>query len=417
MLSPAVSGEAVTGPAQSPGFVIRLLDHHLVVVDIFRQEMRVLNPAASALWLMLDEGWQSLAMLQALLVNASAEAVLQTLQEWQSIGWLETRDDRHRLSPNRSAEDDPLLRRARFFPPETALPDHDPVARLCVSLGGKGCSVHLARVRNTALAGFPETLSRLRAVLTGLAQEGGEGPPGDPCLTLVDAGDGFWIRIPGMTAFTQDESLALASIIQGLFQHAYADRGLFATVHAAAVTPDGHGALLMPGVSGAGKSTLTAWLAAQGWGYLGDDVVALGQTPGSCAVQLLPLPTAIGVKPASWPILGPAYPALTDLVPIHYADRRAKYVPVRRGDSIEGPPLPIKALVLPRFQPGHPVTLTALSPVTTLCRLIECGVTIGERFEPGRVDRLLDLLEQRPCYELVYSSLEDAAVQLRDLPA
>ena len=50
-------------------------------------------------------------------------------------------------------------------------------------------------------------------------------------------------------------------------------RGLFA-LHAAAVTPDDRGCLLV-GESGTGKSTMTLRLLQEGWSYLSDDSVLL----------------------------------------------------------------------------------------------------------------------------------------------
>jgi serine kinase of HPr protein (carbohydrate metabolism regulator) len=55
------------------------------------------------------------------------------------------------------------------------------------------------------------------------------------------------------------------NILQPSFSH---------SSHAAAVSRGGH-RVLLPGVSGIGKSTLTAYLGGHGFGYLGDDCVAM----------------------------------------------------------------------------------------------------------------------------------------------
>ena len=229
LLIPAKSRGPSICSVRAPGFVVRLLDNHLVVLDTFRQELRVLNPAASALWLMLDEGWQSLDELQSLLgagAGAGAggggggggqgegmDSVARTLAEWRAIGWLETAGHLQRLSPARIAEQDPARQRARVYPQETPLPPHETLVRLIVMLGGRYCALHLGQIGRGR---YPETLARLRAVVAGLTRDTADTP--DECLRLelVDAGDGFWVRIPGMTAFTRDESFALASIIKAL---------------------------------------------------------------------------------------------------------------------------------------------------------------------------------------------------------
>ncbi len=55
-------------------------------------------------------------------------------------------------------------------------------------------------------------------------------------------------------------------------------RGLYALHAGAAVSPDGHGVLLV-GSAGSGKTTLTCVLSRSGWDYLSDDSVLLRRSP------------------------------------------------------------------------------------------------------------------------------------------
>lgn len=415
MQSDLLDAPAATAPvslARSPRFFARLLDDHLLVLDQQRQELHVLNPTAALLWLWLDDQPCSPAALQQLLQGqgasrAAQDGVAPTVQQWLDLGWLESpQPGIYRLVQQAGPAPDAWRGRAERLPDSHELPAAGAVEDVLVQLGGRRCRVRLSEAGGTR---FPHALPRLRAVLTGLQVQG---EPEGPLLQIVHAPDGLWLSQPGLRARSDDESFALASVVQGLFQQAYADAGLFATLHAAAVWRPG-GALLLPGVSGAGKSTLTAWLTAHGWGYLGDDVIALGRRSGE--VQVLALPTAVGIKPGSWALLQPLYPELEHLPGVPYADRQARFLPLPRGDEHSERNPCVRALVMPSYMPGSATCIQPLSPVQALCRLIGSGVTTADDLSVARVNQLLDLLLTLPCYTLSYSQLSEAQQALAEV--
>jgi hypothetical protein len=73
---------------------------------------------------------------------------------------------------------------------------------------------------------------------------------------------------------------ALSYAVQGALRKA----GLFDLHAACVVEPEGGAGLLLAGPSGSGKSSLTVRLAAAGWGYLTDDMLALREESGSIRV-------------------------------------------------------------------------------------------------------------------------------------
>lgn len=408
----------MTGIAATPALHARLLRDHLVVVDLARGEVRVLNPSAAFLWLSLDQaphGAAGLVRSWAMhLANPPADlrAVVQaTLDEWCGLGWLEVEKGTYRVRRYLAEPPNGLRGRGVFHPADTPLPGHEIVAQLSLSLGEHS---FLLTLGETSAPGFPEPLARLRAVLTGLLDPA---PAANRIrLRWVHDGGSFWFADPDAVLWTQDESLALSSVVTALFVRAYRSKGLFATLHAAAVARE-DAALLLPGISGSGKSTLAAYLAAHGWNYLGDDVIALGRTGEPCSFVVHPFPTAIGIKTDSWPVLRPYFPAIDQLPVVRYADRQARFLPLPRLRSGAEPSPQLRAIVLPHYAPGETTRIDTISPVEAFCALIQSGMTTGERIDPVRLDALLDLLDALPAYRMRHGDLHKAATLLEELLA
>lgn len=392
----------MTGLCTSGRFHVRLLRDQLVVVDHELGEMRVLNGTASLLWLLLDERTYTLTQLNRSLAELFSEATADmtgftqaTIEEWRALGWLETVAGGYRITRRQGTTMDGLRGRGVWHGPQTPLPEHSEQVTLKIRLGDKFFRVKLS---TTGKSGHANTLGRLQAVLSGMVCNLDFDKSID--LSWVHDGSEFWLQTPDAVLRTKNESLALSSVITILFKKAYGDRGIFATLHAAAVSRYGS-VVLLPGASGSGKSTLTAFLVAQGWDYLGDDVIALGRTCAAEAFEVLALPTAVGVKAGSWPVLRTLYPVIDALPVIPYADRAAKFLPLFDADTefSLGRQTP-RVMVLPRYVPGQALSVTPIEPVQALCELIATGITTGESIDASRIDTLLELLEELPVYML-----------------
>lgn len=406
----------MTGIAASEAFYARLLEEHLVLVDQERAELGVLNPTAAILWLLLDESIHDLDSLSAAcaeLIDDTPDdltaTVESTLTEWLARGWLEEIQGGYRITRRPCVARDPDRDRGTWHPADKRLPDHVVVSQLALRLGGKSFSVDLG---DTGAPGNPYTLARVRGVLSGMIAATEDENPIE--LRWIHDGEAFWLASKDSVLWTGDESFAISSLVTALLQPAYAEQGLFATMHAAAVSRAGS-VLLLPGVSGAGKSTLTAYLVAHGWGYLGDDIVALGRPSQGKDFEVHPFPSAIGLKPGSWPTLRPHYPSIDTLPVVPYADRQARFLPISGNRVPTGTRQCLRAILLPRFSPGATLEITPITPVQTLCELISAGVTTRQTMDMAHAEILLEMLEKLPAYKLTYGDLDAVANGLEGL--
>lgn len=406
----------MTGIAASEAFYARLLDEHLVLVDQARAELGVLNPTAAILWLLLDEGIHDLNSLSAAcaeLISDTpddlAETVQNTLAEWLASGWLDEINGGYRITRRPCAAQEAGHDRGTWYPADTQLPDHVDISQLTLRLGEKSFRIHLG---DTSAPGHPYTLGRVQGVLSGMLASSEE----ENLLELrwLHDGEAFWLASADSVLRTEDESFAISSLITAMFQGAYAEACLFATMHAAAVSRAGS-VFLLPGISGSGKSTLTAYLVAQGWSYLGDDIVALGRLPQGNDFEIHPFPTAIGLKPGSWPILRSYYPTIDTLPVVPYADRQARFLPVSGNIDQTGTRQCLRAILLPEYSPGAALEIVPVTPVQTLCELINAGVTTRQTTQMEHAEILLEMLEKVPAYKLTYSDLSEVESGLERL--
>lgn len=401
-------------------FFVRLLDEHLLVVDFARHELRVLNPAGAALWLLLNEGPATPDVLAGSLAGlfriGAAEAVrdvVACLDDWLALEWIE----------EAGGGELRLIERTTAAPRATDLlpaaegeePPELPLETVRVRMLGTEVALQLGSCRDSI---DDDLVPRLRAVLGGFppATAGASGV-GPAALTLVVTGERIWVGSSAGWSWTADSSDALSHVVLCLFRAGHPDARIVATIHAAAVGLGQRGLVLMPGLSGNGKSTLAAWLAARGWSYAGDDIVALAVAPAG-APLLLPFPTAISVKPGSWPVLARDYPELMAAPVVPYAGKQARFLPIpaQRHVGPDAAQRTVRAIVFPRHVPGSAAAaLEPISTLTTVLELVACGITTGGPLDPERLARLFDFLEEMPCYRLSFPCLETAQECLASL--
>lgn len=201
-----------------------------------------------------------------------------------------------------------------------------------------------------------------------------------------------------------------AEISEFLLRLEYPDTDFLAYFHAGGVARSGK-SLLLPGISGAGKSTLTAYLVANGFAYLGDDVIAIAAATWSPR----PVPTCLSLKSGSWPILEHCYPTLPHLPTVHCRGRRVRYLDPPDPEG-SGPPAPApSAIVFPSYSKGAPARLHALSSLQTMIRLIESNVDLQQPASETTLLEFLRFVEQTPAFELSYSDLKATTGVLGDL--
>jgi hypothetical protein len=213
---------------------------------------------------------------------------------------------------------------------------------------------------------------------------------GGPC--------GYRLTFQGAVAAEANSLAEVVGRAHGLFlswEHPKTE--FLAYFHAAAVSRGGH-SVLLPGVSGTGKSTLTAYLAGQGFAYLGDDLVAMARADWS----LRPLPTCLSLKSGSWPILTALYPRLPDLPTLQCQGRGVRYVEPGQAQYAGNAP---SVIMFPAYTKRGDTRLNALAPLQTMTRLLETNTDLHRPATEATLMEFLQFAEQTPAYELVYNDL------------
>lgn len=175
-----------------------------------------------------------------------------------------------------------------------------------------------------------------------------------------------------------------------------------AMIHAGAVSLRGRAAILAA-PSGSGKSTLVAWLAAQGFDYLADDLVPLRADDHAIA----PFPMPIGIKPGSIAALAPYRP-----LDVNSADGEQFLF---HDVSFDGPCHPATALVFPRYSATAPARCSAVSVQDALVSLLSDRIHFGAPMRAENLGQFVRWLRDITIYELVYSDFDDAKRWMTDI--
>jgi serine kinase of HPr protein (carbohydrate metabolism regulator) len=179
--------------------------------------------------------------------------------------------------------------------------------------------------------------------------------------------------------------------------------------HAAGLALAGQGVML-PGTMGAGKTTMSAWLLAQGFDYLTDELVYIAHNRDT--MQVFPRP--LNFKRRSRSVVKPFLniEAIADqIISTGYVD----LVPptfLRPESHLSRPPL--RLVVFPRYTPDAAFNLERLSPAQAGKALMEC--LINARNLPGHgFAEIIRLARNTPAYRMTYSSFEQVGTTVEDL--
>lgn len=203
----------------------------------------------------------------------------------------------------------------------------------------------------------------------------------------------------------QDDSIA--HLLYHLLAHPCRKTPTLAMLHAAAVT-DGDSCLIMAAPGGSGKTTLTAALLAEGWDYLGDDMILLSRDEPPRA---WPLPGPLCLKAGSWPVLKPYYPNLDTWPVLQRWDQPVRYLPPPQPSPDRD--WPIRGLIFPAYQPGHSTTLESLTASAALQLLTAANVRWRLPLTAHDIGVLIGWLNRLPAYRLTYDTLSEAVAAVR----
>lgn len=185
----------------------------------------------------------------------------------------------------------------------------------------------------------------------------------------------------------------------------------FFILHAAVLERNGN-AVVLPGPPGAGKSTLCAALSLRGWRLLSDEVAVF--RPGVKGVIPVVRPTglkneSIDVIKAFEPnvIMGPPTPGTRKGTVGHIQPDEDS---VARASENASP----RWIIFPSYEPDVPVTLEPTARANTLMALAEDGFNFSLLGTTG-FQTIADFVENSDCYNLNYSSLDEAIEAINKL--
>jgi hypothetical protein len=222
-------------------------------------------------------------------------------------------------------------------------------------------------------------------------------------------GESITLHVDGAERLQVDNPAEMiGAIFQTMLELIREDNSWLALIHGAAVA-SGCVGILLSGASGSGKSTLAAYLAAMGFDYLSDDLIALSQPRG----EIVPWPVPHSLKRGSWKTLEHLYPQMADAKIERIAGREMKFVsaPAESWDNIG---ITAQLLIFPRYGSGS-TTVSRITPLLALQRLIEDRIWLGSPIEKSTVEAFLRKLRDIPAYTLEYNNLQQAEESIRGL--
>jgi hypothetical protein len=198
----------------------------------------------------------------------------------------------------------------------------------------------------------------------------------------------------------------LNAMRNALFERALRGAGReYVSVHAAALALDDV-AVLLAGPPGAGKTTLTLELLDRGWTYLSDDLAPISIDTG----LVIPVPKPLHVKePLTWGHWRERWKAPSWLPkPI-----RTFLVPGTCW-PIATEPVPVRAVIFPRYQPGARLSLEPLAAAPALARCAQNAR--GPTVTPERTLPVLGrLLEAADAFTMTHGAASVVADKIEAL--
>lgn len=238
----------------------------------------------------------------------------------------------------------------------------------------------------------------------------GSAPPSTTyCLASTAAG-ALQLERDGLRLYEGTEVGYAAELLMGESCRSLAERSRGGLLfHAAAVARQGR-ALLLPGAIAAGKTTLAAWLLTRGFDYLTDEI---GYIPdGATTIQGFARP--LNIKKTAWAVLHP-YLA-SDERPEDRLDSTGSYLlqPQALGARGIAAPLPLAAILFPRYEAESELVFEAVSPARAGLMLME--TLVNARNLPdlgfGEAVRLCRIV---PAYALCYSHFAQIGERIEGL--
>lgn len=281
---------------------------------------------------------------------------------------------------------------------------------LLVSFGG-----HTLRVGSDS----PQILQAFQTHLRHCPAQTDSAPIAEFQVSLVEGA--FTISADGAVLFRGlpfDLTLQvlLTEVISRLV--AVCERGL--VIHAAALALDGN-AVILSAQGGSGKSTLAAWLTADGFQYLTDEVIEVpldlrpfDRLRAAPSTRLHALPRSIFLKSGAAFVWQKRLSQTDSPHFLRFHDDAAWIDPQLFNPMPPAAQAIPRLLVFPTYVPEAPLQSQKLTAGEALFRILQ-NVTNARNLPRHGLDAAARLAQQIPAYRLTYSNLEEASEWIRSL--
>ena len=371
------------------------LDDSFVCLNTDTGNLTIANPVGARIHELYDQGQDANAITQALIEEFEAPSAAQTLNDVVAFMDELAKAPSRQFRPLQNHEPDTSYRPARPCKPVGTLNCYLPTA--CVLIESE--SSELLQLIAPFFQLSASVVQHQRELTLSVFREGDTYP-------LVFNGQSVEVG-----SSVEDTALlcigAINTVAASVEPHTF-------TLHAAAVSLDNRG-VLFPALGGSGKTTLSAYLLKNGYQLINDDSVHMAGCEGpETTAQIFPIPSPISIKSGSWKVLASYFPELSEYTPYSLGDRQLKLVPVVDEDILKTP-VPCSLIVSPRYVAGAPCSLQPISATETLQILINSGCYLERPVKIEALAVFVEWLQSCRRYRLEYSSLADAAAEIRQL--
>ena len=386
------------------GVSSHFLDEELLLFSVTNQCLYRLNPTASYIWCLMEEGTDSAAipgkMARAFGIDplAAARDMEALIVEWLSAGLVST----------------PAQKNALMGSDEETVPQDssEPFPEL-VSNDEFGCEFRFALADRIFRLRLPSSLeeSSVRPIFSHIETSGLEF---DAWLDVISREGRYVIlgekgRVAAVTLPVEIGPI----VSQEALRIAYRSNDYLISVHSGAVG-NGEGCVVLPGPSGAGKSTLTAALVAAGFLYYTDEVAIVERGTH----QLIPCPVSLRIKPGSWDLVRYLWKDRLTVCHTVGADEQViEYVVPPEGSFARNrsQAAPVLALIFPRYDSSCPSRMVPLPRSEAVQMLQTAGYDVDGYLTNEKVSELISWISGIPCRSMTFRSLDEAVELVRGI--
>ena len=384
----------------APGTRLYYLDDSGVLFCEARQELHLLNAAATLIFSLLEEHGDEGAIASALApilgidTAASRERVRSAIAQWREQGFVGA-SAATSATPDALVTTDPRppLRGARLPAP--------------ASFAARRYRLLSSRF---LLRFSAEAQTRIVERILKHLQDDDDAAAITSTIDIVDSDGRIAVYRDEEPVATCEALDQLAPIVKSTVWHTVLrDEAYFLDIHAGVVS-DGKRCLLLPAAPGSGKSTLTAALVHAGFEFFSDEVALLEDG----TLDVLPVPLALCVKDTGIDALASRFPRLRAL-PVHRRGdgKRVVYLPpAREHRPRDERARPVHALVFPHYAPASETALTPLPRPAALQALLSQCLRVAARLDCERVERIVSWIAKLPCYALRVGASEAAVAAI-----